>query len=276
MSKNLWLYWENLPGVQEYPYISLCRKVIKYHSEGLNLRVVTPDNLKRFLPDLHPNIEKITRTGFGSEPCLAIKTGIIRVFLLEKYGGLYLDSDAIPLRPLAPILYELEHYEFIGVRRVTAPTKHVANNFMATNARGGLITEYANLIREHLDHRSDFYWGEIGAHMLTPLVDKNLAHVKLYPEEKIHPIVAEKQYLFMSKKASICDVIPRDAHIAMLFHDLFVGPCKGKLRHGLLPSKKGWLNGWSEERLYSANILLSKIFRHAYPLKDAQKLLDLN
>lgn len=261
MNNILWLYWENLPGKVEPPHITLCRKIIKRKCPNVDIHLVTDSNLNYYLPDLHENINKITMNG---KPCLATKTDFIRVFLLEKFGGLYLDSDTIVMTNLDFIIDMLWGYDFIGYRRKSVPTKHIANNFMAAKAQSPIIKEYAYYMRSRLEYGTEYGWGEVGAHGITPIIDKrDEEDCFLFLEREIHPIPAEKQYLFMDKELEVKGTVPASTVCVMLFHDLFAGGSKAYPPMGLEYCKEGWLNGWDETDLLSSDILLSKIFRKA-------------
>ncbi|SEH06259.1 glycosyltransferase [Candidatus Venteria ishoeyi] len=260
----LWLYWENLPGRDEpYTHIRLCRKIIKSVCGDMDIHLVTPENLPDYLPDIHPNIHKITLVNGDDSPCLAIKTGFIRVLLLAKYGGIYLDSDAIPLRSLSFVIEDIKRYGFICMRRTSAPKKHISIGFLGARPNNIIIQKYAADLRKRLAQSFQYRWGEIGAWVLTPLVNEYLNQCYIYQEEDVHPIVAEKQKCFVSKSLDPKDVLRPSTFIFMLYHNIFTGPMAACEEMGYPNMKEGWLLDWSEEKLMHSDVLLSKIFRLA-------------
>ncbi len=262
---RLWLYWEDPPGKDMPAYIALSRAAILYQCRDLDITIVTPQNLRDFLPDLHPNIERITLKGGDGTPALAIKTGFIRTLLLRRYGGLYIDIDSLPFRSLGFVFEEIRRHGFVAVRRTSARGRHISIGFLGARPDSPVVNAYAEALERTLSQRHEYEWGEIGAYLLTPVVDRHLADCLIYPEELVHPVVAEKQYLFMAKDLEPSDIGTPETFIAMLFHRPFTGPSKAVPKYDLPAAPEGWLGGWSMEDLYRGDILLSKLFRKALP-----------
>jgi len=263
----LFLYWENPPDKMMPAYIALCRVVIEYHCSDMNIQIIGPDNIHHWLPDLPPRINDVTCTSNPDKISLAIKTGFIRIFLLEKYGGIYLDSDSIPLKTLSFLWEICKKGGFTALRRSTAPTKHIANNLLACTPENDIIKQIAAVLREKITQKISFEWGEIGAYTLTPIVDAHLNKCTIIPEHQAHPIVSENVYLFMSETLEPENILYNDTFNVMLFHKPFHGPSPAIPEYGIEADKNGWLNTWDIDRLYYGNILLSKIFRKAIPEK---------
>jgi hypothetical protein len=103
----LWVYWELKPGVSKPPdYISLCLKIMKNKSYLFNFVLLDNHNIYDYLPDLRRDINNLP---------IALKTDYIRVALLYKYGGLWLDADTIVMSNLQPIIDLLNmNTDFIG------------------------------------------------------------------------------------------------------------------------------------------------------------------
>jgi hypothetical protein len=100
---TIWLYWEGpRPG-----YIDLClQSVLLQHPDAHLLDRAGFDRLWRSDRDLP--IDDLS---------LNHKSDFIRAYLLQHYGGLYLDMDCIVLRSLAPIPFRSPR--FVG--RALAP-----------------------------------------------------------------------------------------------------------------------------------------------------------
>ena len=101
-NKTIWTYWEDKPGSMPPPHISLCRDILTYQCKKCTIQLVTPENVKIFLPELNPDVWKISMIDPKKNP-IAVRCAFIRAFLLEKYGGLYVDSDCIALKDFACI-----------------------------------------------------------------------------------------------------------------------------------------------------------------------------
>lgn len=96
---------------------------------GYTLKVVTSDNLRDYLPDLPDRVFRIAlqprrkwQKYFSRRArraaAIALRADYIRAFLLERYGGLYVDSDAIVLEDLAPYFEDMERVGFLVMRRM--------------------------------------------------------------------------------------------------------------------------------------------------------------
>ena len=195
--KIVWIYWENHPGKSEPPHILLCRYILNLQS-GCEVRMITPDNLYDYLPEIHPNIHEIRRDNKPDEICLAIKTGFIRVFLLEKFGGLYIDSDAIVLRDLGDVFDRIREKGFVSTRKTSKPRKHIPNNFLGSMPNGRIMSLYADRLRALLAERTVYKWGEIGSRLLTDIVNDNLEQAYIYPEAQVHPLTNNQQADYLS------------------------------------------------------------------------------
>lgn len=271
---KLFIYWETPPGSNTPPYIALCRTAIEYQCQDMDIRLITPENIDEYLHGVHPNLSRVARNISPDKVCLAIKTGFIRTFLLEKYGGVYTDIDSLPLVSLSNIWNQTLDKGFLAVRRVSAPRKHISIGLLAAQKDHPVLTEYANFLRKKLEQKYIFAWGEIGAWGLTPIVNRNENICNILHEKYAHPIIAEKQALFMAKDIELEDIIHPESITTMLFHKPFSGPSKAIPEYGIKAAENGWLNEWTVEDLYEGDILLSKIFRKSLPRKVYEEKFD--
>ncbi len=216
--------------------------------------MVTPENLSEFLPDLPPEIHNITVQDNPDEPCLATKTDFIRAFLLEKFGGLYIDSDAIVLQSLKGLFEMIRKDHFISMRKVSAPTRHISIGLYGSIANGEVITSYANALRDHIAQRTAFKWGEVGAFTLTPIIDSGLPN-RVLPERDIQPIPFNAPRILASKIHEPEDFLDEKTLTLMLFHSVF----------------DTTLKGWSIDKLYNSDALISKVFRATLPQREFLK-----
>lgn len=88
--KNIWVFWdkglENAP-----PVVRLCIESMKKHSNGATVHLLTRENLKEYLEIPGFIMEKYEK-GYMT---LAFLTDYMRISLLEKYGGLWLDATVL-------------------------------------------------------------------------------------------------------------------------------------------------------------------------------------
>ena len=103
---KIWTYWENLPNKNKPPYINLCYKTLEKHCKDCDIIKLDNNNIYSYLPNLRKDINSLI---------LAHKTDYIRVALLYKYGGCWIDADTIIMNSLDPIKNKLnEGYDYIG------------------------------------------------------------------------------------------------------------------------------------------------------------------
>lgn len=103
----IWMYWENYPGKTRPAYLDLCLETVKYNcSNNFNIVVLDNKSFSTYLPDLNNKLlGKLT---------IIQKTDVIRIALLYKYGGIWLDFDTIITRDLTPIMEKLYKWDFVG------------------------------------------------------------------------------------------------------------------------------------------------------------------
>jgi hypothetical protein len=258
----IWTYWEDQPGVSTPPYILLCREILQYQCKKCQIQLVTPINVHHFLPDLDPRIWLISLENPKQNP-IAIRCDFIRAFLLERFGGLYVDSDCIALKDYSEVFSAIGDYEFFAMRRTSAQSNHISIGFYGSKPRAQIITTYATALRQILAEKTHFEkWAEVGANLLTPIVDQHLDCVFLFREEQIQPIVAEKQELLAALDKEVVNLIPNDAICLMLFHKIFEQEVRGAS-----------LSQATLKNLYYGDWLISKVIRTVYPQKALELLL---
>jgi hypothetical protein len=257
----VWTYWEDRPGVPTPPHILLCREILLYQCKECEVRLVTPANVHQYLPDLDPRVWRISLENQEQNP-IAIRCDFIRAFLLERFGGLYVDADCIALRDYAEAFHASAGYEFFAMRRTSAKSNHISIGFYGTQPNGKVITAYAEALRKILKEKTHFKWAEVGALLLTPIVDQRLDSVFLFREEQIHPIVAEKQELLSATDREADDLISRDALCLMLFHRIFEQGVRGAC-----------LSSAAVKDLYKGDWLISKVLRAVYPQNAFERAL---
>ena len=103
---NVWLYWENKENSVMPTYIRMCHEsVIKNRGKELNVTILNENNIRKYLPYLREDINDLS---------IPQKADYIRLAILNEYGGIWLDSDIIVLKPLSPFLEKLKNYDYVG------------------------------------------------------------------------------------------------------------------------------------------------------------------
>ncbi len=242
---KIFMYWENVPGQTRHGYIDLCEKTIRKHcKDDFDIVLITPDNLNDYLPG--KDYSSITCFSGKPNEHISVKVGCIRVALLHKYGGIWIDIDTILMKSLVPIWELAKQHGFVGIDH-KRPEKHwVLNTVLAAKRGSSIIEKYIVRLEDRLSKRQSLRWGEIGARMLTPLVRQSKDKY-LLPEHSFLPISWEEWRLFFLEDAKISDHMKSDTYGFVLFNKFFTAEFKNK----------------SEEEVLQSNNLIAKLFRRA-------------
>lgn len=104
----IWLYWENKPNSLKPSYLNLCYKtVLKHCKDSFDIHLLDEKTVYKYLPDLRKDINQLM---------IPQKADYIRICLLYKYGGIWLDSDIIVNNDLKPMYDKMEEekVDYIG------------------------------------------------------------------------------------------------------------------------------------------------------------------
>lgn len=85
-------------------HLRLCMRTIERNS-GLQVVLVTPENVLQYVPEPHPAYEFLH---------LQHRSDYLRACLLHFYGGMYMDMDTICLRRLDPLFDVLRSHDAVG------------------------------------------------------------------------------------------------------------------------------------------------------------------
>lgn len=259
---TIWLYWETRKGDSLVPpYIALCRKSVEVHAKHHDIRLVTPTNVREYLPDISSRVFEIEAEPLGRFDlyfnrgrrrwsAVAQRADFIRAFLLERYGGLYMDSDALLLADPEPFISLLTSTEFFAVRRSSHGKSHVSVSFYGSRPGGSIISEYANRLRERLAGSLYYSWNEIGAEMLTPITERHPGKFFAIAEHEVQAVTFEDaETMFHHVGLHLDKVAGPDTRVFMLYN--------GPFRHAL--------KDIDLEKLYRSEMLVSQAFRAAIP-----------
>ena len=203
----IWQYWETSGAKPRF--IDGLHEIAKANSR-VNIVLVTPETLRDYLPDIEPDIERISE--------LAHKADMIRSRLVMRYGGMWLDSDAVVLRDLNWLFEYLEDYDFVGFNN--HGTLHVDRPFVRVNCflsrpAGRIVSAWAAAQRAKLP-RTSFHWSEIGAELLNSVCLDHRPLAKILPFELICPVPWRQVELFFAADDQHAEKILEECFIVML------------------------------------------------------------
>ena len=91
---TVWAYWETLPGTSKPSHIELCHRALELNrGADVQFHLIGPDDIPALGLQLHEGWRTL------KEP--AHRADYLRVALLYKYGGFWVDSDLINIRPFS-------------------------------------------------------------------------------------------------------------------------------------------------------------------------------
>ncbi len=167
----VWTYWEGpCPA-----WIRECRRTIARHAP--RVRFLDPASFDQ-LRDRDRDID-LTRLD------AAHRADYIRAFLLQRYGGLWLDADCLVMQSLQPVLELLEQHEYVGHRERSGL---VSNGFIAARPGSRIAAEHHAQIARILRSRQPVSWTTLGSEPLTAIVAVNSSGWHELRCERVQPV----------------------------------------------------------------------------------------
>ncbi|WP_373567206.1 glycosyltransferase family 32 protein [Brevibacterium moorei] len=159
--RTIWMYWENVYSDKMPDYIRLCYETICAHSQSLNVVLLTPENVRDYVPSLREDFELI--------PQVAHKADYIRAAVLAENGGMWMDIDSIAIRPIR-LIFDLlfdTGAVFYGWKPLEPSI-----GLIAAVPHHPLIVAWREAIEERLNGDLSQRWAGIGYDLLWPLARK--------------------------------------------------------------------------------------------------------
>jgi len=261
MKNTVWIYWENRKNKPEPVYITLSRWTMLYNLQNCTLVIVTPDNVEKYLPgitkttqniqvDIQGRADRFLRKFQSPRKNIAVKCDVIRAQLLQRYGGIYIDADAIILRDLDKYFEYLKSFNFFGMKRSSHGKNHVSVNFYGANANTTIINEYSSKQKSIIVNNSEVHYNQLGGSLLTEVFDNHEKETFCLDEKETQPVTFEDaRSVFIDTNIDIEDVISPEQKIFMLYN----GPFNNELKDIDIKD------------LYNSDMLISKVFRKSLP-----------
>ncbi|MCP5366474.1 MAG: hypothetical protein H6906_03050 [Hyphomicrobiales bacterium] len=190
MNRTIWQYWETVdvkpPFVDGFHGLA-CRNA------GVEVIRVTPETLADYLPDLPPEVNRIGN--------VAHKSDMIRTLLIHKFGGMWLDSDALVLKDLNWLFDFLADYEFVGFNDRAYPWKTpggVRINCFLARPGSDIVGQWVAAQHGKFP-RTEYAWTEIGTDIIDGICKANGGRVKILDFEQICPVPARRVGRFRSE-----------------------------------------------------------------------------
>jgi hypothetical protein len=261
----LWVYWELKNGATKPPdYIELCFETIKKHGI-INFNVVFLDEktVFNYLPSLRKDINELP---------IALKTDYIRVLLLEKYGGLWMDADIIMLKDFSDISRMLQNntFDFIGFGcsgvKCNNGYGRPSNWLLGSVKNGKLISKCHELLDKKLNdyfsmpNKKEFNYFELGKLIIWDAYDiimKENPKYKYYHVNSNLDGSRDKNNLWVAPDIIFEKEIEyeniNNLLVVVLANSIYCSNDK----------KYNWFCGLSKDKILNGKYMVSKIFRKA-------------
>lgn len=172
MENNLFLYWIG----KEYKLVKILRNLIYLHStngKGYKVHLINHENIKNYLDDIPE---------YFYDLCPAHQADYVRVCVVLKYGGIWMDSDTLVINNLDE-LFNLINDTTTNGFFIKENNSILFNGVFGSKANTELLIHWENKMKQILNQKKEkIGWTEIGNHLLQQLYNSN--H-KLYDGYKI-------------------------------------------------------------------------------------------
>lgn len=223
MKTPLWLFWQDKDGSNRPPYINLCKQTfIKHCSSDFDVNVLN------FSSPLIPEMPK--RWYSLSKICQ--KVDILRVFLVEKYGGLWFDIDTImiksPLKIMEPILNDVCEFTYFKFSKISPGVP--LNGFFGGKKNCNILKRWKSEIEHRLLKNSSYPHTEFGEQSLSSVVKNHTERIEALPlnwvyqlEDKDNFFITGQgmHYELLRKNLSIEDVVKDHTIGVSLYNDMY-------------------------------------------------------
>ncbi|MFS8979366.1 glycosyltransferase [Cupriavidus necator] len=180
---TVWAYWEG-----ECPdWIRACGRTLA--AAAPTLRLLSPETFNQ-LRDQDRDIDL-------SRLQVAHRADFVRLFLLKRYGGLWVDADCLMLQPLQPVLDLLQQHEMVGHRERSGL---VSNGFLAARPDSRILAAvYAKVCALLRSHQA-LGWTSIGSEPLTAAVGGHPEGWHELPCQRVQPVCWSQPEAFFEER----------------------------------------------------------------------------
>ncbi|MCT4397413.1 methanolan biosynthesis protein EpsI [Pediococcus ethanolidurans] len=134
--KTIWTAW--LQGEKNAPKaVKLCFESMRKNSGDFNLVIITSNNLKDYI-DIDDELLKSFKKG---EVSAAHLTDYIRVLLLKKYGGVWIDATLYLVKPLPDSIWEGKLLIWNQIQDLTGGNLYASIPFVENFSNGFMVAK---------------------------------------------------------------------------------------------------------------------------------------
>jgi hypothetical protein len=162
------MYWEG----KEYKLIQILRELIILHSKngkGYNIHLINNQNLNKYVDKLPKCFDKMK---------LAHKADYIRVFVIKKRGGIWLDSDTLVLDRLDSLFELIEKKDGFLIKE---NNKILWNGIFGSKKNTIFMNKWYSDIIKILDEKNEnIDWADLGCTTMDRIYNENPQYLSNY------------------------------------------------------------------------------------------------
>tara|TARA_R110002012_G_C11478950_1_gene594813 strand:- start:34 stop:834 length:801 start_codon:yes stop_codon:yes gene_type:complete len=214
--KNVFIYWEG----PEYSLISLLRKIIyKFSDDGKNYKVhfLNDSNISQYIdiPEEYFNLSVVQ------------KADLVRVNVVYKYGGIWLDSDTLVMSNLASLFDIIDNQSGFLIKE---DNLYVCNGVFGSKSKTQFLSECVKRIADTIKTQTpeQLSWSALGPSMVNDIhLSTNMtSDYKVFNGlDTLYPIECGKcGYHFLNKKRDEYKTVEREYQpLIVLVHPVYIG-----------------------------------------------------
>ncbi len=154
LPKIVWMLW--LQGWSQAPdIVRACLQTWKYHNPGWVIHALTYSSLPEFL-----DAPEAFSRNIGKPMQREALSDVIRITLLERYGGVWVDATVYCLKPLNAWLPERLSNGFFAFAK-PAPDRMLSSWFLAASKAHYIVQHWRKLTHEYWaarNERDHYFW----------------------------------------------------------------------------------------------------------------------
>jgi hypothetical protein len=163
--RNVFMFWIG----KDYKLIKLLRDIIYLHSkngQAYRVHLINHDNIFDYID----NKNDFLPDSFFTKLIPAHQADFLRIYLLNKYGGIWLDSDTLVLDNLSSLFELMEKNKGFFIKE---DNKYIWNGVFGSKANTPLTRAWIQDAYKTLFQKQKLDWTEIGITMLEKYFKSN-------------------------------------------------------------------------------------------------------
>lgn len=173
MPKIIWWLW--LQGLDQAPeLVRVCLKSLRNNFPDYDIKIITNENIKQYI-DLPEEIYNKHNSGWISN---AFYSDIIRLSLLAKYGGIWMDSTVYCSNDnlMRNVIEKSDMFVYQNLLQTDRDIIKMSSWLIATKKNNPYITEVSKLLNEYATH-SNYTEDYFVCHLLLSLFSKKYSKI---------------------------------------------------------------------------------------------------